>query len=111
MSINIERRTVMSSSGFVLILGSTYLMASSLQAGCSPALTEEIASAERIVDSLRPDKAGQMREFASDGSEYSAGEAQWLKSILGSCGRGDEAAAAATLHDVTELLKAHRRVS
>ena len=100
MSINIERRTVMSSSGFVLILGSTYLMASSLQAGCSPALTEEIASAERIVDSLRPDKAGQMREFASDGSEYSAGEAQWLKgqlkSILGSCGRGDEAAAAAT---------------
>jgi hypothetical protein len=94
---------------------STCLLASSTltQASCSPALTEQIVSAERIVDSLRPDKAGQMRVFASDGSEYTAGEALWMKgqlqSVLRACARGDEASAASTLRGVTDLLNAHHK--
>ena len=101
------------SSTLFSILGSTYLLASSslTHAGCSPALTEQIVSAERIVDSLRPDKAGQMRVFATDGSEYTAGEAQWMKgqlrSVLQSCAQGDETSAASALRGVTDLLKAH----
>jgi hypothetical protein len=109
---SINRRTDVTSTLFS-ILGSTYLIVSSTmtQAGCSPALTEQIVSAERIVDSLRPDKAGQMRVFATDGSQYSAGEAVWMKgqlrSVLRSCNQGDENTASSTLRGVTDLLKAH----
>jgi hypothetical protein len=94
---------------------STCLLASPTvsHAGCSSALTEQLVRAERIVDSLRPDKAGQMRIFASDGSEFTAGQALWLKgqirAVLRACAQGDEAAAAATLHGVTDLLNAHHK--
>jgi two-component system KDP operon response regulator KdpE len=77
----------------------------------SPGLTEQLVSAERIVDSLRPDKAGQMRVFAVDGSEFTAGEALWMKgqmrSALRACAQGDEASAASTLRGITDLLNAH----
>ncbi len=97
------------------IVVSTYLLASSApaHAACTPALTEQLVSAERIVDSLRPDKAGQMRVFASDGSEYTAGEALWMKgqlrSALRACAQGDEALAASTLRGVTDLMNAHHK--
>jgi hypothetical protein len=99
------------------IVGSIYMLASSpmAHAECSPGLTAEIVSAERIVDSLRPDKAGQMRVFAIDGSEYSAGQANWMKGqmrfVLRACARGDEAPAAATLRSVQDVLNAHRKSS
>jgi hypothetical protein len=84
-----------------------------VHAACSLALTEQIASIERIVGSLRPDKAGQMRVFASDGSEFTAGQAQWMKGqlhgIQRECIKGDDESAAAQLRGVQELLKAHRR--
>ena len=94
---------------------STVLLASSTlaHASCNPALTEQFAGMQRIVDSLRPDKPGQMRVLASDGSEYTAGEVQWMKGqlrlALRSCAQGDEASAASALHGVVELLNARHR--
>ena len=99
------------------IVGLTYLLAVSTQArgDCSPSLTEQCVSAQRIVESLRPAKAGQMRMFASDGSEYTAAEALWMKGqlriALRECRRGDEADAAAALRGVTDLLNAHHSAS
>jgi hypothetical protein len=98
---------------FFSVVASTYLLASSTltYASCSPTFTEKFAGAERIVDSLRPDKPGQMRVFASDGSEFTAGQALWMKgqlrSELHACVRGDEVSAASSLHGVTDLLNAH----
>ena len=100
---------------FLSVAVSAHLLVSStlVHAACSPALTEQLVSAERIVESLRPDKAGQMRVFASDGSEYTAGEALWMKgqlrSALRACAQGDEALAASTLRGVTDLMYAHHK--
>jgi hypothetical protein len=102
---------------FLVVLASTYILASpSLsQASCAPKLTEQVVGAERVVDSLRPDKPAQVRVFASDGSEYTAGEALWMKgqmrSVLRACSQGDESSAASTLDGVIELLKAHQRAN
>jgi hypothetical protein len=98
---------------FAAIVGFIYLLFSSTmtRAGCSPALSQQILGAERIIDSLRPDKSGQMRVFAVDGSQFTAAQAAWLKeqlrAALRSCHQEDEAGAAATLHDLTDLLHAH----
>ena len=98
--------TLVSLTGSIFMLGSVH-------AACSLALTEQIASVEWIVGSLRPDKAGQMRVFASDGSEFTAGQAQWmtgqLRGIQRECTKRDDQSAAAQLQSVQELLKAHRR--
>jgi hypothetical protein len=83
--------------------------------GCDDAFTRTFHDCVRIVDSLRPEKAGQMRVFASDGSEFNAGQAQWMKGRLHAveiaCARGDQAEAAKLLAEVQELLKSHRRAS
>ncbi len=54
-----------------------------------------------------------MRVFASDGSEFTAGQALWMKgqlrSVLQACVRGDESSAASSLHGVTDLLHTHHR--
>jgi hypothetical protein len=94
-----------------LILLSTTSVLS--HAGCSPTFTTLFESTQRIVDSIRPDKPGQTRVFASDGSEFSGAEALWMKgqlrSVLQECAQGDEGKADATLRGVNELLRAHRR--
>jgi hypothetical protein len=95
---------------------STCLLASTLTyANCSTTVTEKFAGAERIIDSLRPDKPGQMRVFASDGSEFTAGQALWMKGKLRSVLRArvedDALPAAASLHGVTDLLRIHHRAS
>jgi hypothetical protein len=97
------------------VVASTYLLASSTlaYASCSTPFTDKFTGAERIVDSLRPGKPGQMRVFASDGSEFTAGQALWMKgqlrSVLQACVRGDEVSAASSLHGVTDLLRTHHR--
>jgi hypothetical protein len=67
----------------------------------------------RIVDSLRPDKAGQARVFALDGSEVTAGQARWMQGQLHkveeACVHGDQLRAAQLLAAVQELLKSHHR--
>jgi hypothetical protein len=99
---------------FYSVAASTCLLASTLtHAACSPSFNEQLARTERIADSLKPDKPGQVRVSASDGSEYTAGQALWMKgqlrSVLEACQRGDETSAASTLHGVTELLDSHHR--
>jgi hypothetical protein len=101
---------------FVSVVASACLLASSplTHASCSAALSEQFAGAERIANSLRPDKPGQVRVFSSDGSEFTAGQALWIKGQLRSierdCTRGDEATAISSLHAVSNLLNARRRV-
>jgi hypothetical protein len=80
--------------------------------------SKEYRDCVRLVDSLRPDKAGQMRVFAADGSEYNAGQVLWMKGQLRKfdrlCASGtpaDAAEAAKVLAGVQELLKSHRRSS
>jgi hypothetical protein len=97
------------------VVASACLLACSTlsHASCSTAFTAQVASAERTVGSLRPDKPGQIRVFASDGSEFTAGQALWMKGQLRfvqqACAQGDEVSAGSSLHGVTDLLNAHRR--
>jgi hypothetical protein len=83
--------------------------------GCDEAFTRALHDCVRIVDSLRPEKAGQMRVFAADGSEFNAGQAHWMKGRLHAvdvaCARGDQAEAVRILAGVQELIKSHRRAS
>ena len=43
------------------------------------ALNGEISEAGRVVDSLRPDKPGQMRVVATSGAEFAASQNLWMK--------------------------------
>src|SRR6266436_10408902 len=80
---------------------------------CDAAFTEQYHDCVRIVDSLRPDKGGQARVFAVDGSEFTAGQARWLQGqlhkVAQACARGDQAQAAQLLAEAQELLKSHHR--
>jgi hypothetical protein len=82
-------------------------------AGCSRMLTDSFVRAERLVDSLRPEKGGQARVFAYDGSEYTAGEALWMKGKLRSvqldCNHNDETHARPELMEVLSLVRTHHR--
>jgi phage-related minor tail protein len=102
----------------LLVLASMALMLSSTAyaagtAGCDEKLTNALNECQRLVGSLRADKAGQMRVFASDGSEFTAGQAQWMKNqlrlVAKACADGDVTDAARRLSDVQELLQEHRR--
>jgi hypothetical protein len=72
----------------------------------------------RLVDSLRPEKGGQVRVFASDGSEFTAGQAFWmrgqLRKVARLCASGrpdDRGEATRILTEVRELLQLHHRDS
>jgi hypothetical protein len=84
-------------------------------AGCSPTLTTQFETTQRIVNSVRPDKPGQMRVSASDGSVFTGADALWMKGQLRlvqkECAQGDEAAANTTLRGVIDFLSAHHRAS
>ena len=54
---------------------------------CDLALMQQYRDCAHIVGSLRPEKAGQARVFAYDGSEYTGGQAAWGGG-LGGFGRG-----------------------
>lgn len=104
-------------SKFVLSLTIACLATSTAYAstGCDETFTQSFHECVRIVDSLRPDKAGQARVFASSGAEFTAGQAQWMKGRLHliekACVRGDQAEAARLLTEVQELIKAHSRAT
>jgi hypothetical protein len=80
---------------------------------CDASFTEQYHDRARIVDSLRPDKGGQARVFALDGSEFTAGQARWMQGQLHkveeACVRGDQVRAAQLLAEVRELLKSHHK--
>jgi hypothetical protein len=83
--------------------------------GCDASFTAQYHESVRIVESLRPDKGGQARVFAADGSEFTAGQARWMHGQLHkvevACVRGDHARAAQLLAEVQELLRSHHRAS
>jgi hypothetical protein len=103
------------SSRTVLPLVAACLATSAVYAstGCDDTLTQSFHECVRIVDSLRPDKAGQARVFASNGAEFTAGQADWMKGQLKlvdkACARGDQTEAARLLVGVQDLIKAHAR--
>lgn len=98
-------------SGIVLLIGSTAY--ADVSDHCDQKTKTSLQECQRIVGSLRADKAGQMRVFASDGSEFTAGQAAWMKSqlkrVAEDCASGDVADATHRLSDVQELLKEHHR--
>jgi hypothetical protein len=84
--------------------------------GCDPALLQQYRECARVVDTLRPEKSGQARVFASDGSEFTAGQALWMQGQLRKverlCAQGTTASqeeASAALAAVQQLLKEHQR--
>ena len=97
----------------VLLLGA----AAQAQSPCDPT-SQQYKDSVRLVDSLRPDKAGQARVFASDGSEFTAGQALWMRGQLRKAARlcvseraGDQQEAARILSEVHELLQSRHRDS
>jgi hypothetical protein len=104
----------------VLVGGAALLIGAVGQAaiGCDAPSMQQYRDTARIVDSLRPEKPGQMRVFAADGSEFNAGQANWMKARLRKytrlCEHGspeDLAEAAKILTEVQDLLKSHQRQS
>jgi hypothetical protein len=83
--------------------------------GCDAQLSASLEQAQHIVGSLHPDKPSQMRVYAIDGSEFTAGQSQWMKGALrqvsGACAQGDAAGARERLAEVQELLSEHHRAS
>jgi hypothetical protein len=78
--------------------------------------SQEYRDCMRIVDSLHPDKAGQARVFARDGSEFTAGQALWMKGQLRKVARlhasgaaSDQEEARRLLAEVRELIRSHQR--
>ena len=87
------------------------------QAACDQT-SQQYKDCVRLVDSLRPDKGGQARVFASDGSEFTAGQALWMRGQLRKVTRlcatgrpGDQQEAAQILTEVRELLQSRHRDS
>lgn len=85
---------------------------------CDPVLMQQYRQCSQIVDTLRPEKSGQSRVFASDGSEFTAGQALWmqgqLRKIERLCNQGtpeSQAQAAAALTAVQDLLRSHQRAA
>jgi hypothetical protein len=99
---------------YLILLATGTLLGSSAYAATSDAIPDNLTAlhqSERIVGSLHPDKPGQMRVFASDGSEFTAGQAQWMKGQLRLSARdfadGDAAEASRRLAEVRQLLNEH----
>lgn len=82
---------------------------------CQAEFTHKWHECAHIVDLLRPEKAGQERVFAADGSEFTAGQVMWMKGqmkrIAQACARSDQADATRLLTGVQDLVKSHRRAS
>lgn len=105
------RGRVVVSAVLALLAGSTSFAAEL----CSGPNSQAYRDCVRMVDSLRPDKAGQARVYATDGSEFTAGQALWMRGQmrrverLCATGRpGDQAEAARVLAGVQALLSSHR---
>jgi hypothetical protein len=102
-----------------VMIGGVALLAAAVchaNVGCDAASVQQYRTSVRIVDTLRPEKAGQQRVFLADGSEFNAGQAQWMKARLRKyaalCAHGrleDRAQAARILAEVQDLLDSHKR--
>lgn len=102
---------------WVSALGALWFAISVAQANasCDPTVVSGYRDCVRIVDSLRMDKTGQARVFASDGSEFTGGQVMWMRGQLRridrACARGDSTEAQQALASVQELIKSHQHRS
>jgi len=96
-----------------LLLGS--LAYAHVCTACDETLAASLHECERLVGSLRADKAGRLLVFAPDGSEFTAEQATWMKRqlrlIAQACTDGKGEIAARQLAEVRQLLKEHRHFS
>ncbi len=106
-------RVLVGAATFFLAAGAVYA-----SAPCDGPASQQYRDCVRLVDSLRPDKPGQIRVFAADGSEFTAGQVQWMRGRLHEVRRlcasdapGDQAEAARLLVEVRELVASRRRGS
>jgi hypothetical protein len=103
--------------GYLMLTAMSLLITLNVHAAemCDDKLLSSLHDCERVVGSLRPEKVSQMRVFASDGSEFTAGQAQWMKGqlrlIAADCTSGNIADASRRLAEVQELLSEHHRAS
>lgn len=78
---------------------------------CRPALMHSYDQAQAIVSSLHPDKPGQMRVEAANGSVFTSGETQWLRGqlrgVILACEEGREEAAETSLNGIRNVLRSH----
>jgi hypothetical protein len=78
---------------------------------CGQQLTYALRHCERVIGSLRPYKSGELRVFASDGSEFTVAQAQWMKQQLAlvaqACVDGQVADAERRLGQVQQMLGSH----
>ena len=101
--------------GFAVVLGCLTAGPEVARAdkGCEPALTSSIRDTQALAYSIRVDKPGLARVYAADGSEFTAGQAHWMKGQMQrvdkACARGDLSDAEQRLASVQALLAAHKR--
>lgn len=78
---------------------------------CDDAISSRLYTFQLLADSVRVDKPGLARVYARDGSEFTAGQALWMKGQLRAaytaCARGDRDEAGQRLAAVAQLLQAH----
>jgi hypothetical protein len=107
-------------SAKLVVLAAVACLATPAFAGspCDGVSSQQYRDCVRIVDSLRPDKAGQARVFTLDGSEFTAGQASWMKGQLRKVARlcasgsaSDQEEATRLLAEVRELIRSHQRNS
>lgn len=97
----------------VAILAMNFLVPASARAdgNCDSALSSRLDAFEHLADSIRVDKPGLARVYARDGTEFSAGQALWMKGQLrevsAACTRGDRGDATKRVDAVAQLLQAH----
>jgi len=80
---------------------------------CDPSMTASIHATQLLVGSIRVDKPGLARVYAADGSEFTGGQALWMRgqmlSVEKACASGDPGTAAERLAQVRALIAAHTR--
>jgi hypothetical protein len=78
---------------------------------CDLTLSSSIERMERVLGSIRVDKPGLARVYSANGTEFTAGQALWMKhqmrELETACAHGDQVAAARHLEQLQVLLKAH----
>jgi hypothetical protein len=91
----------------------TFLLACTVahaNGSCDPGTTNKLHEFQRLADSIRVDKPGLARVYALDGTEFTAGQALWIKGQLreveAACARSDRTDAAQQLDAVGELVRA-----
>ncbi len=77
--------------------------------GCDPATLHQLDRYTQRVASLRVEKPGMARVYATDGAAFTGAQALWMqgqvRAIGHACARGDEAGAESRLAGLRELLE------